>query len=307
MKVIRDVPNLEAFGATNVVIRNITEDFWDKVIELTETKGQRYRVCAVGTPGIGKTTETAILIRKLLLLNRTVVYHVRTTKLTGWVYEFTPTQATAETTFSVKVNVIQEKDFENNTMVSFSYFKEGTSKYYVVDPGETKDDCSPDRSFQGRFILVSSPDEGHWGGRAFQKRIGVTRGKFRYFPMWNLQELQDARPYINNDISANAVAQRYHQVGGVPRNIFENDEDFSDVLKAQSNAINALTKDQLKNIAQRGWNAMTDFSYMQTQSAILGYERPGENYNDANVSPISKMVRETVITKCQMLFYNISS
>jgi hypothetical protein len=125
--------------------------------------------------------------------------------------------------------------------------------------------------------------------------------------MWNLQELQDARPYINNDISADAVAQRYHQVGRVPRNIFENDEDFSDVLKAQTNAINALTKDQLKNIAQRGWNAMSDFSYMQTQSAILGYERPGVDYMDANVSPISKMVRETVITKCQMLFYKISS
>jgi hypothetical protein len=235
------------------------------------------------------------------------VYHVRTTKLTGWVYEFTPTQATAETTFSVKVNVIQEKDFENNTMVSYNYFKEGTSKYYVVDPGKTKENCCPDDSFQGRFILVSSPDEGHWGGRTFQKRIGATRGKFRYFPMWNLQELQDARPYINNDISANAVAQRYHQVGGVLRNIFEKEEDFGDVLMTQTYAINALTKDQLKDIALRGWNAVSNFSCMQHQSAIMGYERSDDDYAQRNVTPISTMVRDAVNTKCQMLLQNASS
>jgi hypothetical protein len=123
MKVIRDVPNLEAFGATNVVIRNITEDFWDKIIKLTETKGQRYRVCAVGTPGIGKTTATAVLIRKLLLMNRTVVFRIRTEKKDGWVYEFTPVLATEEGTIDVKVNEIQEKDFENFTMVSINYFK----------------------------------------------------------------------------------------------------------------------------------------------------------------------------------------
>jgi hypothetical protein len=310
MKVIRDVPNLEAFGATNVVIRKVTEDFWDKVIELTETKGQQYRVCAVGTPGIGKTAATAVLIRKLLLMNRTIVYHVRTTKLTGWVYEFTPTQATAETTFSVKVNVVQEKDFENNTMVSFSYFKEEEDfppKYYVVDPGETKDDCSPDRTFQGRFILVSSPDEGHWGGNQFGKQKGNSGGLFRIFPLWNLKELLSARQYIKADMSADEVEQRYHQVGGVPGNVFATELGFSGVLMTQTYAINALTKEQLMDIALRGWNVMSAFSRMQHQSAIMGYERSGDDYAQRNVTPISTMVRDTVDTKCQMLIQNASS
>jgi hypothetical protein len=307
MKVIRDVPDLEAFGATNVVIRKITEDFWDKVIELTETKGQQYRVCAVGTPGIGKTTATAILIRKLLLMNRTVVYRIRGNEKGGWVYEFTPTQAKAETTFSVKVNVIREKDFAYNTVFSLNYFKEGAPNYYVVDPGETKDSCSPDRNFKGRFILVSSPDEGHWGRNQFGKQKGTSGGLFRIFPLWNLKELLSARQYLKADMSADEVEQRYDQVGGVPGNVFATELGFSGVLMTQTYAINALTKDQLKDIALRGWNVMSAFSRMQHQSAIMGYERSGDDYAQRNVTPISTMVRDTVNTKCQMLLQNASS
>jgi hypothetical protein len=307
MKVIRDVPNLEAFGATNVVIRNITEDFWDKIIKLTETKGHQYSVCAVGTPGIGTTTATAVLIRKLLLMNRTVVYHVRTIKLSGWVYEFTPVLATEETTFSVNVKVIREKDFAYNTVDSLNYFKEGAPNYYVVDPGKTKDDCCPDDSFQGRFILVSSPDEGHWGGNQFGKQKGTSGGLFRIFPLWNLKELLSARQYIKADMSADEVEQRYLQVGGVPGNVFATELGFSGVLMTQTYAINALTKDQLQDIAQRGWNVMSAFSRMQHQSAIMGYERSGDDYAQRNVTPISTMVRDTVNTKCQMLLQNASS
>ena len=49
-----------------------------------------YRVCGVGTPGIGKTTCTPILIRMLLTERHTVVYLVQTVKQSGWYYEFTP-------------------------------------------------------------------------------------------------------------------------------------------------------------------------------------------------------------------------
>ena len=62
MKVLRNAMNSETGKNSNVVIRNITENFWKKVIDATK----RSRVCAVGTPGIGKTTSTCILIRLLL-------------------------------------------------------------------------------------------------------------------------------------------------------------------------------------------------------------------------------------------------
>jgi signal recognition particle GTPase len=77
MKVLRDVPCLFTGYTGNIVIRNITEDYWNEVIQVAETPNKRTRVCAVGTAGIGKTESTAVLIRLLLQRNRTVVYHER--------------------------------------------------------------------------------------------------------------------------------------------------------------------------------------------------------------------------------------
>jgi hypothetical protein len=121
-----------------------------------------------------------------------------------------------------------------------------------------------------------------------------------------LKELLCARQYIKADMSADEVEQRYHQVGGVPGNVFATELGFSGVLMTQTYAINALTKDQLKDIAERGWNVMSAFSRMQHQSAIMGYERSGDDYAQRNVTPISTMVRDTVDTKCQMLLQNAS-
>ena len=81
--VLRNVVNLECGRRQTVVLRKTTEDFW-KACMKKETPNMRYRVCAVGTPGTGKTTLTPILIRLLLKAGRTVVYHVRTQDKEGW-------------------------------------------------------------------------------------------------------------------------------------------------------------------------------------------------------------------------------
>ena len=46
------------------------------------------------------------------------------------------------------------------------------STYYIVDPGNTKDDCNPPVEFLGKVIIVTSPDDGHWGGTSFYERAG---------------------------------------------------------------------------------------------------------------------------------------
>jgi hypothetical protein len=66
MQVLRDVLNLETHKRRNVVLRKITEDFWQKVIDASE----KDRICALGTPGIGKSYTTCILIRLLLKQTR---------------------------------------------------------------------------------------------------------------------------------------------------------------------------------------------------------------------------------------------
>jgi hypothetical protein len=54
-------PNPESV-ASNVVIRHAVENFWSTCIELAEG----IRVCALGTPGIGKTTTIPYLIYLLI-------------------------------------------------------------------------------------------------------------------------------------------------------------------------------------------------------------------------------------------------
>jgi ABC-type microcin C transport system duplicated ATPase subunit YejF len=48
------------------------------------------RVGAVGTPGIGKTTSTSILIRMLLKKGRTAYIWYEQKEKHGWKYEFLP-------------------------------------------------------------------------------------------------------------------------------------------------------------------------------------------------------------------------
>ena len=80
MSVSHNVTNLETsrrdkIVTDNIVIRNITEPFWKACLAENDASYPE-RVCAIGTPGIGKTTSTAYLIRMLLMRSKptTIVY-----------------------------------------------------------------------------------------------------------------------------------------------------------------------------------------------------------------------------------------
>jgi hypothetical protein len=289
-------------STVNIVLRSITEDFWEKVVSTTEKPKYTFRVCAVGTPGVGKTTATPILIRLLLLMKRNVFYHIRSLNLGNWVYEFTPVQATEGGPITVKVNVIRENEFFYQDIESHS--QEGLPNYYVVDPGKTKDNCDVGEDFKGRFILVSSPDNHHWGGSQFEKAQDTSsQGTFRYFPLWDLDELMAARPYINIDISDQEVKQRHHQVGGVPRNVFAGTEEYSKVLKRQEEDIRSFDEDQLKEISSSGWDAVSTFFEQQPKSAIMGYGRSAIDYTVKNVQCISNEVQQALFVTSKSIFW----
>jgi hypothetical protein len=100
MLVMRGVVVLERDVALDVVIRNVTQPFWQACIDAVDPQqsdggrvvspNQQLRVCAVGTPGIGKTTCTPYLIKMLLEKKKTVVYRVRSQNKDEWIYEFVP-------------------------------------------------------------------------------------------------------------------------------------------------------------------------------------------------------------------------
>ena len=108
---------------------------------------------------------------------------------------------------------------ESDTRYIESLTKDST--FYIVDPGTTENSCLPPDAFEPRTIIVSSPKESHWGGNQFPKIRLRTVGRFRYFPMWDLDELVLAQMYFTNSrLTREEVIARFRLVGGVPRHVF---------------------------------------------------------------------------------------
>ena len=192
MRLWRDIPDLEKKGRPkNIVLRSIVEPFWQSCIDEVESldPDDRTRVCAVGTPGIGKTFTTPLLLRMLLLKNSTVVYIRRSPERKSWYYEFIPK---SDGTLPYTVNVYPEASKDPFDFPSL----EEPSAYYVVDPGKSKVSCDPKEDFEARVIIISSPNVRHWGGEEFEKFRGGQSGVFHFYPLWNLSELLCSSDYF---------------------------------------------------------------------------------------------------------------
>ena len=229
MKCLHDALTIEGDRASHVVLRNITEDFWRKVIEATKL----HRICAMGSPGVGKTTTTGILIRLLLEQKKTIVYRVRRLNKDGFVYMFTPA---SDASGEVDVKVIEEKDF-----MYWDKHVNNESVYYIVDPGQTKDNCNLDENFKGNVIIVASLDEGHWGGTGFHKGRGGKIGTFLYYPAWSLPELISSSSFFDVHVTEHQIVSRFGRFGGVPRIVFSTESDYYVYEEAQNRALEELT------------------------------------------------------------------
>jgi hypothetical protein len=240
MTYLPGLPNLETLEGTEVgqkypmIIRSITNAFWDSCIEVGDVPGESFRVTAIGTPGIGKTTSTPLLIRKLLKKGKTVVYHVRTENRNKWIYEFVPEGD------SYRADVYTERsDLESVPSLRLR------STYYIVDPGYTEDSCNPDASFEPSVIIVASPDDRHWGRSSFTKSLSGRKGSFKYYPVWSEEEIRAVKYILGPNMSDSTLDERYRLFGGVPRNVFEK-KDIRELIQKQDLAVAALTADQAR-------------------------------------------------------------
>ena len=281
MRILRDVVSLEKEEKSDIIIRsNVTEEFWHEVVAATS----KYRVCAMGTPGIGKTTSSCILIRLLLQQRHTVLYHVRTPEKEDFVFLFAPQ---AGSTTEIDVQVERERNFDRLD----SKFNK-SSIYYVVDPGKTKDNCDPSNNYNGKVIIVTSPDKRHWGGGDFLKEGGI----FLFYPVWTLHEILAAKRFFGLSLTEEVIGDRYEKVGGIPRHIFQDGVNFSITLEQQTAAINNLTEDQLQKMTSNDMDSACTFVEGQPRSALMVYENAiDRNFWSFNVVVSSKLV----LTKLQ--------
>lgn len=263
MFVMRGVVMLETESTSDVIIRNITRQFWQACIDEVDRPDMACRVCAVGTSGIGKTMCTPYLIKMLLDAKKAVVYHVRTKRSDGWFYEFKQS--------SEYEDCVIPTAYSEQTLPSNIPLLSDPETYYVVDPGDTTDSCAPSATFLPKVIIVAAPDERHWGGSKFFTRRGRAHGKLKVFPVWELDELLQARPILGPTMSDEDVENRYSQVGGVPRDIFASDEAFREVLERQRAGLNFLTAHEVKHLAYLHEKSRATFDESMPPNSVAGF------------------------------------
>lgn len=282
MSVMTNVYDPETKSNRTIVIREMSEQFWDSCLEVVNTPNYRYRVCVVGTPGTGKSSSIPLLIRMLLLRyeTATVVYILRKIKGSEWYYEF-----------KREGNVVNAAVYNGTLFDSDIPSLSESSTYFIVDPGDTTYSCGPPADFFPKTILVSSPDERHWGGSAFSKRRDIVKGVFKYYPIWTLNELIGARAILGPNID---VEERYRMFGGVPRMVFMTD-DFEDDLLLQTRAVRRLTSDQAQKIVYGEAPEVDTLVSSQPKSELIGImSDSGDKFRSCRVEEISPLVAEKI-------------
>jgi hypothetical protein len=137
--------------------------------------------------------------------------------------------------------------------------------FYLVDPGKTRDDCTPSDTFLVNMILNAAADDRHWGGPEFRKRRTSHRaqGRILTFPMMTKAQIFQARTLFLNYPDEETLEKRHHNFGNIPRFLFEADEeDCQAQIIAQDKALAPLTakqaRDILFNLAELNSNKATD-------------------------------------------------
>jgi hypothetical protein len=264
MTYVRDIPKLEDHTRGPMIVRKITVPFWRACIQTLNLRGIG-KVAAVGTPGIGMTSCTPMLIRTLLQEGSTVVYHVVKETNPGWLYEFT-SRTDGE---GYRAQVYPDRmGVDGVPCLALS------TTYYIVDPGMTKTKCQPCPPFKPKVVVVASPDSRHWGESAFRKGVA---GIFMYFPVWSKSELWSCNGILGRKMSENCFNERYRLFGGVPRHVFASQGCALQWLARQNHALNELTPDEVKQIGTDKLNALNSFSTGQLRSTLLGYVLSSED------------------------------
>jgi hypothetical protein len=284
MNVLKGVKDILGGPDINIILRSTTEAFWEACI-LTADQG--HRVCAIGSPGIGKSTTTPVLIKLLLGKGVTVVYLKRTRNKSGFYYQFTPNVATGVPDVMLFSEETTDTDIEA--------LKQNTT-FFIIDPDKTADTCDPSVFVMAHVIINASPANGHWGGNEFAKaRGGYVGGLFLFFPLWSLVELLAAAQLINAAVDAETVRSRYRLVGGVPRSVFGVPRSVEPALKRLRVAVSKLSPRQAMSIATGNVAELETSDDTQPQSAIMGYSA-SPDFTTGNVVIISDVARELVVT-----------
>jgi hypothetical protein len=292
LHVLDGVINLETRLVHPIVIRSVTDAFWQACIDLVDRPSWRYRAIAIGSPGIGKTTSTPLLIRKLLLDRKVVVYHVRTKDKIGWCYQFTTIVGNNGIVTQARADVFPE-DRPNGVKSLFD-----SSTYYIVDPGDSDDSSNPPANFRPKVIIVSSPNSCHWGhDTALQGRRLVCAFQL-FYPVWSFDELVAARGILSPMLSEAEVAAHFRLFGGVPRRVYCHNDKVPELLRDQNRTLSELAESHVTAIAMGEMDALNFFASSEPKSTLMGFNNTQDNdFFSDRAEILSDSIRDKIYSR----------
>lgn len=272
----------------NIIISTDIHQFWKRCI--SSCTG-RFRVCATGSPGVGKSTTMMYLIYLLLFeFEKRVVYVMRTTvgesgEREGFYYEWEIENGVVTTnvhpeTLSVEDVIDERADNFKNT-------------FFLCDPGATLDNCMPPYTFLANVIANASADDRHWGGGEFKKarEENYASGILLTFPLLTKKHIFLARTLMG-DVDKQTLEKRHRNFGSIPRFLFASRSDqLEQQLQAQVVELANMSGDMAKRI-MNNMAELNNYDSRAPKSSIMCVTSEAPEFLKSKASFVSDLVAE---------------
>mmetsp|Transcript_6775 Transcript_6775/g.18938 ORF Transcript_6775/g.18938 Transcript_6775/m.18938 type:complete len:528 (+) Transcript_6775:3-1586(+) len=286
---LEDIPLLLSGQKKTIVLTQEVEQFWEVCVRKSITR----RICAVGSPGVGKSITMMYLIRILLEMEKKVVYLKRTEEKDShyYVWEKVGHEEYKTTVYPETSGVKQVINAANGDKVGDTYF--------LCDPGLTLTSCNPSPDVKASVIINASGDDRHWGGREFTKRKedpGLQHGVKLIFPLPKKQQLLDACHLFSASVTKEQVEHRHRMFGSVPGHLFEDQDGVAAQLQQQETDLAVMSSDMTLRIVNNTAE-LNNNSENCPRSSIMGITSDPKNFARQEAIYISDHVAEIVAEK----------
>eukprot|EP00978_Attheya_sp_CCMP212_P033979 scaffold140115_cov44-Attheya_sp.AAC.6 len=286
---LEDIPMLISGQKKTIVLTQEVEQFWEACFQSSQT----HRVCAVGSPGAGKSLTMLYLIRILLENEKKVVYMNRTQEKDSYYYAWKKGEDGNYTT-TVYLEALPIKQ-----VISVANGDRVGDTYFLCDPGMTLTSCNPSSSLNASVVINASGDDRHWGGKEFTKEKedpGVQFGVKMVFPLPKRRQLLDACHLFSVSATRKQVEERHRMFGSIPRNVFANQNLVAALLRQQETDLAMMSSDMTRRIVNNTAELNTS-SQNCPPSSIMGITSDPKDFAAQKAIYISDLVAENVAKK----------
>jgi hypothetical protein len=140
--------------------------------------------------------------------------------------------------------------------------------------------------------IGADPNSPNLRGRVF--------GIFKYYPLWSLQELLEARPILNLALTIDEVKNRYRQVGGVPSEVYSKYSDEQRTGIPQNTGVYRLTDGAALKLVSGEIDLVETGETDTRKNAVMGYRLAKDDnglFEEKEVVVISDLAAEKISTK----------